>query len=182
MPVFEYLCEPCHAWDESYLQHWYDPNPPCSECGGPTVRTPSRFGTPLSGSLHKYMDPNKEGAHRDGVWMYAKNTIGGQPEPVYIETMEQMKKFCKAEGLAAPMEVPTNATVSSDGKRMLSDGMPGSWNSGMPSVPSGVWDMTKSMTSLKGRTPTPIASGPPCTVTAVDASQMESIAAEAARG
>jgi len=182
MPIFESLCQSCNTMHEHYLRSWQEMDPPCSTCGGATQRMASRFGVPLSGSLHKYMDLKKEGAHQEGVWEYrTKSSVSGQPEPVYLTTMEEVRAFRKAEGLSAPGDAPTNATMSADGKKILSDGMPGQWRSSMPSVPSRVWEMTKSLTSLTGKNPTPVASGPPCTVQAVDASQMERISAEAVK-
>jgi hypothetical protein len=142
----------------------------------------SRFGVVFSGSLHKYTDPRKEGAEMDGFWAYRKlSSISGQPEATFISSMAELKAFNKAEGLSAPGEVPTNATISADGKRLQSAGMPGQWVNSM-SVPSGVWEMTKSLTSLKGKNPEPVASGPPCTVQAVDAKMMETITAAEGSG
>jgi hypothetical protein len=126
------------------------------------------------GSVHKYTDPNKENSHMDGYWAYRKvSSISGQPEPVYLDSMQKIKEFNSAEGLSAPGEVPTNATVSADGKRILSDGMPGNWRGSLPEVPSAVWRMTTSLTALSGKDPAPVASGPPCTAQAVDAKIME---------
>jgi putative FmdB family regulatory protein len=180
MPVFEYRCPECGITDEAYFSHWDNPNPPCVLCGGATERMASRFGIPLSGSIRKYNDLTKENSHQEGFWSYRKvSSVSGQPEPVYLETMEDVRAFNRAEGLAAPGEAPTNATISADGKRILSDGMPGQWRGGaMPGVPSGVWEMTKSLTSLKGKSPEPVASGPPCTIQAVDASAMEKFQSE----
>jgi len=182
MPIFESLCQSCNTMHEHYLRSWQEMDPPCSTCGGATQRMASRFGVPLSGSLHKYMDPKKEGADREGYWAYkTKSSISGQPEPVWLDSMEAVKEFNRAEGLSAPGEAPTNATITPDGKRIVSDGMPGNWRGCMPTVPSRVWEMNKSLTSLTGKNPTPVASGPPCTVQAVDASQMERISAEAVK-
>lgn len=174
MPLYEYLCGSCGAAFEAYLPKWDNSDPAC-QCGAAPERLMSRFGVVFSGSLHKYMDPKKEGAHMEGFWAYKKlSSISGQPEPVFLDTMESLKAFNKAEGLAAPGDAPTNATISADGKRIQGAGMPGQWASPM-SVPSAVWDMTKSLTSLKGKSPDPVASGPACTVQAVDPSMMESI-------
>jgi hypothetical protein len=64
---------------------------------------------------------------------------------VWIENMQQLREFNKAEGLAAPGEVPTNSTVSADGRKIISDGMPGQWarggGLGLPSMPSRLREM-----------------------------------------
>lgn len=144
----------------------------------------SRFGIVFTGPITaRYNDPKRENAHQEGFWVYRqRSSISGQPEPVFLNDWQQLREFNKAEGLSAPGEVPTNSTISADGKRILSNGMPGNWSGGYTPelIPSGVWRTTKSMTSLKGKAPTPVASGPPCTIQAVDAGLMEKFAAEAA--
>lgn len=145
----------------------------------------SAFAAPFMGSLTKYADSNRENAQMEGWWAYRKrSSISGQPEPTYIDSMEKLKEFNRAEGLAAPGEVPTNSTVSADGRRIISDGMPGQWARGGGSgsldalIPSRVWEMDKSLTSVHGKEPAPDTSGPPCTVQAVDAGMMEQFAVE----
>lgn len=136
MPVFEYHCAACNSTKESFVHHWDTPVP-CPTCGGPTDKLFSRFAAPYSGSMHKYMDPKREGAEMDGFWAYKKrSSLSGQPEPVFISDMQQLREFNKAEGLAAPGEVPTNATISADGKKIESRGMPGQWAEGMPGLPA----------------------------------------------
>jgi predicted nucleic acid-binding Zn ribbon protein len=142
MPVFEALCSACNTLNEHFLRHWDSPDPPCSHCGGATERMASRFGVPLSGSLGKYMDLRREGADRGGFWAYKKrSSISGQPEPIFLDSMEAVKSFNRAEGLAAPGEVPTNASISADGKRLLSAGMPGNWQCGLPGIPTRLQEM-----------------------------------------
>ena len=179
MPLYEFRCRDC-AWEsEEYLPKWDSPNPMCPDCGGRQERLVSRFGTVFMGSMHKYLDKTREGGDRDGVWMYRKRTsLSGQPEPVYLKSMAELREFSKAEGLAAPGEVPTNATISADGKRILSDGLPGQWRGALPAVPGAVYRMDKSLTSLAGKAPAPVASGPPCTAGVADAKTMERFAAE----
>ena len=183
MPVFEVRCGPCGVTEDVYLPKWDRPNPPCERCAGPRERLVSRFGFPFSGSIHKYMDPTREGSSQDGCWMYKKvSSLSGQPEPVWIGSMAELKAFNKAEGLAAPGEVPTNATVSADGKRILSNGMPGQWNCtvDLDAARGMVAHMTTSLTSLKGKSPEPTASGPPCSAQVVDTGLMEKFTLQSA--
>lgn len=143
MPVREYLCPRCQTIGEEWRRHMDDPPTPCPDCGGEREELASRFGIVFTGQITaKYNDPKREAAHREGFWTYRKKTsISGQPEPVKIETWDQLRAFNKAEGLAAPGEVPTNSTVSADGRRIESRGMPGQWTCGFPSIPSRLQDI-----------------------------------------
>jgi putative FmdB family regulatory protein len=138
VPLYELQCAACQAVEERYLRHWDDPTPDCPICLGPRVRLASNFGVVFSGPLtRKYMDPKKEGAYEEGFWAYRKrSSISGELEPVFLDTWDKLREFNKAEGLSAPGDAPTNATISSDGKRILSNGMPGQWQTGMPSMPA----------------------------------------------
>src|SRR5262252_912412 len=159
MPVFDLKCEPCDAVEEVFLRR-YDDESPCPGCGGRRVKLFSRFAAPFMGSIHKYVDPNREGSHMDGFWAYRKrSSISGQPEPVYLDSMQAVKEFNRAEGLAAPGEVPTNCTVSSDGKRIVSAGMPGQWQCGMPPIPARLQEILD--TPMENFKPAP-ATAEPC--------------------
>jgi predicted nucleic acid-binding Zn ribbon protein len=181
MPVFEIRCLACSVTEDCYLAKWDLPDPPCPQCGAGRERLVSRFGVPFSGSIHKYMDPTREGASQDGFWAYRKiSSVSGQPEATWIGDMQTLKEFNKAEGLAAPGEVPTNSTISADGKRLLSTGMPGQWSSYDPNlIPSRVWEMDKSRTSLHGNDPVPQSSGPPVSGGAASPEMIQRFTAEA---
>ena len=141
MPMFEFKCPSCERFSESYLHRWDDPNPLCV-CGAQQIRRVSTFSAPFSGSIQKYTDLSRENSHMDGFWSYRKvSSVSGQPEPVYISTMSELAAFNKAEGLAAPGEVPTNATITADGRQITSNGMPGNWNTGMPAIPARLQEM-----------------------------------------
>ena len=163
------------------MRRWDMPPPDCPVCLGPRTELASRFGVIFTGPITaRYNDPKRENAHMDGFWAYRKRTsLSGQPEPVFLSTFDEMRAFNKAEGLASPGEVPTNSTITADGRRIVSDGMPGQWRGSMPEVPSRIWEMNSSLTSLAGKAPAPIASGPPCTAAVADASLMEKFTAEA---
>ncbi len=181
MPIYDIRCPSCLSVEDTYLPHWDTPTPICQACFCPRERLVGRFAVVFTGSLSRYMDKKKEGGHMEGFWCERRlSSISGQPEPVWIDTVEELRAFNKAEGLTAPGEIPSNSTISADGKHILSDGMPGQWRAPAPVIPGGVWEMTKSLTSLTGKDPAPQEIGPPCTVEVVDAKAMESIAAQAA--
>lgn len=136
MPVYEFYCERCQTKSEQYFHTALESAPKCPSCGGPRVWLPSIFATPFLGEItSRYKLRDREGSEEDGVWMYRKKTsLSGEPEPVYIRTWSELREFCRAEGLSLPGEVPTNATISPDGRKLSSAGMPGQWASFSPEV------------------------------------------------
>ena len=141
MPLYEIFCDACRATDEVFLHHWWEPDPPCSICLGPRRRLISNFASPFMGSLRKYSDLKREGSQKDGFWAYkTRSSISGQPEPVFLSSVAEVREFNKAEGLAPPGEVPVNSTISADGKSITSTGMPGQW-AGPYSIPSRLQEM-----------------------------------------
>lgn len=187
MPVYDFECRSCHVRSESYLPKWDAPDPACERCGAAQERLFSRFGVVFTGVItaSKYKDPKREDAHTDGVWCYRRrSSLSGQPEPVYLETHQELREFCKAEGLYDPSEVPRNMEIGADGKTLSSTGMPGQWQGGYNRdlIPSRVWEMDKSLTSLHGKDPAPQASGPPCTAAVADAATMDSFHYEPGAG
>lgn len=116
---------------ERYEHHAVSTDPPCEQCGGPTVRIISQFKVVFTGPItRKYMDTKREISDKKGDgghWVFNKNTPDGKPVAEYIETFEQQRAFCKREGLALPSDMPTNAQMSEDGRKISSQGMPGCW-------------------------------------------------------
>lgn len=144
MPVFELYCDRCEQSEDRYLRRWDDPTPVCPQCGGYRKRMAGRFAAPFSGSLRKYTDPKRENAHMEGFWAYRKrSSVSGKPEPVWLDSMEAVRAFNKAEGLSAPGDVPTYSTISADGKHIESRGMPGQWVTGMPEMPTRLREMVE---------------------------------------
>jgi putative FmdB family regulatory protein len=137
MPVYELTCDGCVDTQEVFLHHWDSPNPACERCGGPRRRLMSCFASPFMGSLRKYSDLRREGAQAEGFWAYKKrSSVSGQPEPVFLSSVAEVRDFNRAEGLAPPGEIPVNATISADGRRIVSDGMPGNWRGNFPPIPA----------------------------------------------
>ena len=138
MPLKEYACEACGAIEERYMRRWDTPPPDCPVCLGPRTELASRFGVVFTGRITaRYNEPGRENSHMEGFWTYRKrSSVSGQPEPVFIEDWQQLKNFNKAEGLAAPGDVPTHSTITPDGRRIVSDGMPGQWRGSLPAIPA----------------------------------------------
>ena len=136
MPVYEFYCERCQRIEERFFHRWQEQAPPCPLCSNPRVLLASRFAVVFTGPITaRYNLKDREGAEQEGVWMYRKKTsLSGEPEPVYIETFSELKEFCRQEGIYGPGEVPINATISPDGRKISSAGMPGQWASFSPEV------------------------------------------------
>jgi predicted nucleic acid-binding Zn ribbon protein len=143
MPIKDLECRTCDAIEEDVLvRRGDDEPPPCPSCGGQRKALVSRFGTVFMGSLRKYTDLKREGASEEGFWAYRrKSSVSGQPEPVYLTSVQEVRDFNKSEGLAPPGDIPTNSTISADGKRIVSNGMPGQWSSGVPELPARMREM-----------------------------------------
>ena len=138
MPIYEYQCAECGRGEEHYVKRADAPAPICQVCGIDLVRLFSRFAVVFTGPITaRYNDPKRENAHQEGVWAYRKLTsLSGQPEAVFLPDWQSLRDFNKAEGLSAPGEVPTHCTISPDGRRILSDGMPGQWRGALPGIPA----------------------------------------------
>jgi predicted nucleic acid-binding Zn ribbon protein len=132
VPVYESYCRSCHSIKEWYAKHFTDvaENPFC-DCGEPMVRVASRFGVVFSGTITTKYNDNRgvDSAHQEGHWAYrVKSSKSGHPEPVFIETFQQQREFCKEEGLVNPKDLP-NMEADSEGKFRSNAGMgmPGVW-------------------------------------------------------
>lgn len=137
MPIFETACPEtsCSKYAvpvEHYYAHSTDVDAPCEQCGGPTRRLVSGFNSPLMGviSASKYADRTIPGpeAFQDGHIAWRRKTLSGKPEPVYIDTFEKQREFCKSEGLRNPSECPRAMSPDEGGKGVVNtQGMPGCW-------------------------------------------------------
>ena len=134
MPIYCTRCtdESCPASEtveERYYGHVTLDDPPCSICGAPRRRIPAQFRVIWTGPITtRYNDKRAEGADQEGHWAWrVRSAKGKAPEPVRIETFDDQRRFCKEEGLVNPKDIPTNAQISSDGKKLSSRGMPGQW-------------------------------------------------------
>lgn len=131
MPVFESQCSNGHVF-EWYASNAKAPDPACRFCSEPTKRLISRFHAIYTGTLGRLNDSNKEYRYQTekGHWAWRKRSTtrpDGQPEQVFLETRQDQKNYCREEQVEDPTLMPTNMEVSSDGKSVTSQGMPGSW-------------------------------------------------------
>lgn len=133
MPIREGYCENPDCPSFRQLREWLDKAEPrvkpCPTCGSALFRLVSRFGIVWTGHLTtKYNDKRSEDYHQEGHWAYrVRSSQSGEPEPVWIDSFQKQKEFCKEEGLVNPKDLPTNADISADGRKLRSQGMPGSW-------------------------------------------------------
>jgi putative FmdB family regulatory protein len=130
MPLFEFFCDKDGSVNEHYLSSHDKPNPPCDHCGGETMRVISGFNVVFTGPItKKYNDPNADNAHVEGHWSWETKGPGGEkikPRPVFIDSFQAQREFCRREGLVNPKDIGP-VEVGSDGKSSSSRGMPGCW-------------------------------------------------------
>jgi len=88
----------------------------------------SAFAVCFTGPLTaKYNRGDLEGSHQEGQFQWRKKgTKSGKPELVKLETFQDQREFCKAEGLVNPKDVG-NWEVGSDGKSLQTRGIAGQW-------------------------------------------------------
>lgn len=128
MPIYEYLCSTCGNVVEKVVS-MTAPDPACETCGGPRKKCVSSFGIVNTGFLTtKYNDQTKEFAHQEGHWVKATDPkTGKRTVPVFIETFQQQREYCKQEGFYDPGEVGQVEMIGQDGKSMSNRGLPGAW-------------------------------------------------------
>ena len=128
MPIRDAQCKACGKVEENYYGTFDKPPIPCEVCGGETVfLPPSRFAIVFTGSFSaaKYNDPKLDGAHQEGFWATAKNTVDGKPKQVYIDNWQKRKEFMKSEGLTDSGPREASPDGKSNGREGV--GLPGQW-------------------------------------------------------
>ena len=95
------------------------------DCGEPMTQLFSPFGIVFTGVLSgtKYKESSLNGYGQDGHWAWEKATDHSPAKPVFIETFQQQKEFCKRNGLVNPKEVG-RLEAGSDGKSLSTSGLP----------------------------------------------------------
>ena len=128
MPIYEFVCQNCADVIEK-ICHFEDAAPACERCGLQRKRAVSAFGIVNTGLLTtKYNDSRLEGAHQEGHWAKATDPkTGKRTVPVFIETFQQQREYCKQEGFYDPGEVGQVEMIGNDGKSMSNRGLPGAW-------------------------------------------------------
>ena len=133
MPIYDFICNTseCRLRGvrvEHYLSRRDNVDPPCGECGIPAQR---QIGCPnivFTGIISaRYNDPSLPNAHVEGHWCVERNTPDGKPKPVFIETFQDQREYCKREKLINPSDAPRDLGINEDGTKTSSQGLPGSW-------------------------------------------------------
>lgn len=104
-------------------------DPPCILCGEKTRRVWSSFGIVFTGALTaRYNEPDRDNAHVEGHWAYPRRTDDGKtPSPVWIDTWQKQREFCKENNFYRPDETGTFAEISDDGRNLTGRGCKGQW-------------------------------------------------------
>ena len=135
MVTYEFICQNRECQNhglrfDSLLKSWDAPDPNCPSCGQVMER---QFPAPkcvFTRPYHWY-DVNTEQRHQnynnEGVKVVRRNTEDGEPRVEYLTTYQQVKEYCKAEGLAMPGEVNPNIEVGKDGRMVSTRGITGQW-------------------------------------------------------
>jgi hypothetical protein len=124
MPQYKSVCKNCNKSFEWYSACMTLSDPPCPDCGGTTARGYFPLANIWSKPLVAYGDPKKESFHKDealgGHVVFERDSdqakSEGKPIRRVIRTIEDQKRYCKAEGLLNPRDIPNNLTVGADGK------------------------------------------------------------------
>lgn len=138
MPTFDFRCPnslcPSPRKFETLLKHWDDPDPACPRCGAPLERqvpAPKAIWTkPWSEYGFREGDQKNPNWSKEGTYVYRTRSSrlpDGAPERVLLRNRQDVKEYCKAEGLNLPDDLNPNARISEDGKTLHTCGEPGQW-------------------------------------------------------
>lgn len=139
MVVFDFKCltEGCENNGkrfESLLKRWDSPNPNCPKCGVVMERQLAAPRTiwvkPWAEYGARPQDKESPTYNPDGITVVRRKSSGlgyDVPEKCFLQTRQEVKEYCKQEGLAMPDEMSPNAEISKDGKSLSTAGMPGQW-------------------------------------------------------
>jgi len=135
MPLYESFCPACDPAIQKPIEHYYSrsnsPMCECETCGLETKKLISGFAVVFCGVIvgSKYGDKSVEGndTTKDGHWAWRRRSgKNGKPEKCQINTFQEQREFCKAEGLVNPKDIGP-MEVHSDGVGASTRGMPGAW-------------------------------------------------------
>jgi len=102
MPIFEIVCRECNTVVEK-IQRADAPVENCEACGNPRYKAISSFGIVNTGLISRYNDKTKDYANLPGTWqMETDPKTGKRNVPVWIETLQEQREFCKRENLHNP--------------------------------------------------------------------------------
>ncbi|NJL71546.1 MAG: hypothetical protein HC888_07965 [Candidatus Competibacteraceae bacterium] len=79
---------------------------------------------------------DKKGCQGGGVdahvVMRKISSKSGKPEPFIVDSFAKQREICRDEQLINPMDLNPNARIDSDGRELMTVGMPGQWSGGVP--------------------------------------------------
>lgn len=115
-----FVCETSFDWTSPVMT---TADPACPTCGGPTSRQYHPVAAIWSKSLSSYGDRSKETFAKDdkagGHWTFEKSSAEavekGRPIPVFLDSPQKQREYCKREGLVNPKDLPSNLTVAANG-------------------------------------------------------------------
>ena len=133
MPLRDEICHnPRCPWNGVVEERFYHSQAlgprPCEHCQGEMERIPSRFGVVWTGPIdQRYRDKTKDGYYEPaGMTQWTRNTPDGKPQPVRLETWQDVKQYARENGCTDPRDVGNNVSVGEDGKTLNAGmGQPG---------------------------------------------------------
>ena len=112
-----FICKEEFDW---MAPRFNSPNPECPKCGGVTERQITAPAIVWSKPLGSYADPKSEGFHKQqkagGHWAMEKHPETGAVSKTFLATPQDQASYCKRNGLIDPKNLPTNLSISKDGR------------------------------------------------------------------
>lgn len=137
MPIFESCCTQPKCPElgrrrERYYKKEYEA-PVCEVCGKSMEQLISApnvcWARPLSFYADKKIEAEQSMKAEDGHWVWKKRStrrVDGQPERIWVDSIQAQKEYCRDEGLVLPSEAG-NPEPDSSGHVVSSRGNKGSW-------------------------------------------------------
>lgn len=136
MPIYENACRngscPVYGAAFEWYAHSHDkPDPVCEMCGTTTGRMISTFSVVWAAPMSKYDNKGSQQQRATDAhvaWrINSSRRPDGKPEKVIIDSISKQREYCRDEGLRNPTDINPNSSVSSDGRKLYTSGMPGQW-------------------------------------------------------
>lgn len=131
MPIYNYQCvnNVCEAqgatFEKMARMSEVDSEIPCPACGEPLRRVVTGANVVWARPLSFYHNKQLEGASSDHHTAYKKTEKG--LVPVRLESVADIRRYCKEENLTDPTDLNPNAMPSSDGGKLATAGVSGQW-------------------------------------------------------
>lgn len=139
MVTYDFICrvEGCDRNGvrcESLLRSWDSPDPKCPSCGNTLERQfcapKGIWMKPWGAYGAREQDRRQPGFTEEGIHVVRRQSSRdpeGGIEKDFLRTRQDVREYCKAEGLSMPDDVNPNAEIDSTGKTLSTSGMPGQW-------------------------------------------------------